>query len=83
MGTWRALYPRKILHAPGAINIHGGVSPAQPRIRALQIQSSVRCRHGHRPPLFYFLLPISRESIVFGTNFQNGDFDGFTRFEVS
>ena len=32
--------------------------------------------------IFYFLLPISRESIVFGTNFRNGDFDGFTRFEV-
>ena len=30
-----------------------------------------------------FLLPISRESIVFGSNFRNGDFDGFTRFEVS
>ena len=32
---------------------------------------------------FYFLLPVSRESIVFGSNFRNGDFDGFTRFEVS
>ena len=32
--------------------------------------------------LFYFLLPISRESIVFGSNFRSGDFDGFTRFEV-
>ena len=32
---------------------------------------------------YYFLLPISRESIVFGSNFRNGDFDGFTRFEVS
>ena len=31
---------------------------------------------------FYFLLPISRESIVLGSNFQNEDFDGFTRFEV-
>ena len=30
----------------------------------------------------YFLLPISRESIVFGSNFRNGDFDGFTRFEI-
>ena len=27
---------------------------------------------------FYFLLPISRESIVLGSNFQNGDFDEFT-----
>ena len=32
---------------------------------------------------FHFLLPISRESIVFRSNFRNGDFDGFTRFEVS
>ena len=32
--------------------------------------------------LFYFLLPISRESIVFGSNFRSGDFDGFTCFEV-
>ena len=31
--------------------------------------------------LFYFLLPISRESIVFGSNFRHGDFDGFKRFE--
>ena len=30
---------------------------------------------------YYFLLPISRESIVFGSNFRNGDFDGFARFE--
>ena len=27
---------------------------------------------------FYFLLPISRESIVLGSNFQREDFDGFT-----
>ena len=32
---------------------------------------------------FYFLLPISRESIVHGSNFRSGDFDGYTRFEVS
>ena len=31
---------------------------------------------------FYFLSPLSRESIVFGSNFRNGDFDDFTRFEV-
>ena len=31
---------------------------------------------------FYFLLPISRESIFWGSNFRSGDFDGFTRFEV-
>ena len=35
-----------------------------------------KCKH------FYFLLPISRESIVFGSNFRNGDIEGFTRFEV-
>ena len=33
-------------------------------------------------PTCYFLLPISRESIVFGSNFRNEDFYGFTRFEV-
>ena len=32
--------------------------------------------------LDYFLLPISRENIVLGSNFRNGDFDGFVRFEV-
>ena len=32
---------------------------------------------------YYFLLPISRESIVLGSNFRSGDFDGFTRFDVS
>ena len=31
---------------------------------------------------FYFFLPISRESIVLGSNFRSGDFDGFTCFEV-
>ena len=34
------------------------------------------------PPSCHLLSPISRESIVFGSNFRNGDFDGFTRFEV-
>ena len=28
---------------------------------------------------YYFLLPVTRESIVFGSNFRNGDFDGFSR----
>ena len=32
--------------------------------------------------IFHILLPISKESIVFESNFRNGDFDGFTRFEV-
>ena len=31
---------------------------------------------------FYLLLPISRESIVLGSNFRNGDFDDFTHFEI-
>ena len=31
---------------------------------------------------YYFLLPICRESSVFGSNFRNGDFDGFTCLEV-
>ena len=29
-----------------------------------------------------FLLSLIRESIVFGSNFRRGDFDGYTRFEV-
>ena len=32
---------------------------------------------------FNVLLPICRESIVLGSNFESGDFDGCTRFEVS
>ena len=32
--------------------------------------------------IYYFLLPISRKSIVLGSNFRNGDFDGFADFEV-
>ena len=33
--------------------------------------------------LFYFLLPTyGRESIVSGSDFRNGDFNRFTRFEV-
>ena len=35
-----------------------------------------------RKPFYFLLLIPSRESIVFGSNFRNGDFDGFTRFEV-
>ena len=36
MGAWRTLHPRRILHAPGAINVHGGFSPGEPRIRELR-----------------------------------------------
>ena len=36
MGTWRTLHTRRILHAPNAISVHGGVSSAEPRIRALR-----------------------------------------------
>ena len=32
---------------------------------------------------YYFLLPTSRERIFFRSNYRSGDFDGFTRFEVS
>ena len=32
--------------------------------------------------IFYFLLPISRESIVFESNFRTGDFDAFTGYDV-
>ena len=36
-----------------------------------------------RKVFFYFPLPIyGRKSIVLGSNFQNGDFEGFTHFEV-
>ena len=30
--------------------------------------------------LFFFLLPISRESVVLGSNFRSGDLDGFHTF---
>ena len=36
MATWRTLPPRRNLHAPGAINVHGGVSPGEPPIRTLR-----------------------------------------------
>ena len=36
MGTWRTLHPRRILHAPGAISVHRGVSPGKPRTRVLR-----------------------------------------------
>ena len=32
--------------------------------------------------IFYLLLPITRESIAFRSNFRSEDFDGFTRFQV-
>ena len=28
METWRTLHTRRILHAPGAIRVHGGFSPS-------------------------------------------------------
>ena len=31
METWRKLYPLRILHAPGAISVHGGFSSGKPR----------------------------------------------------
>ena len=31
MVIWRILHLRRILHAPGAISVHGGVSPGEPR----------------------------------------------------
>ena len=39
METWRTLYPRWILHAPGAISVHDSVLPGQPRTRAVQFGS--------------------------------------------
>ena len=42
MGTWRTLHTRLILHAPGAISVHGDVSqvslklgPSDPELSAL------------------------------------------------
>ena len=35
MGTWKALHPQWILHAPGTISVHDRVSPGDPRTRAL------------------------------------------------
>ena len=34
--TWRTLHPRRILHASGAINVHGSVTPGEPRTWALR-----------------------------------------------
>ena len=34
MSIWRTLHPRRILHAPGAISVHGG--PGEPRTQALR-----------------------------------------------
>ena len=36
MGTWRTLHPRRILHAPGAISVHGNILPGEPGTHALQ-----------------------------------------------
>ena len=35
MRTWRTMRKRWILHAPGAISVHGGVSTGEPRTRAI------------------------------------------------
>ena len=47
------------------------------------LQNNVKNKNKCLMLLYYFLLPISRESIVFESNFRIGDFDGFTCFEVS
>ena len=39
MGSWRTLHPRWILHAPGSISVHGGVSPDEPLILAPPVRS--------------------------------------------
>ena len=36
MGTWKTFHHRRILHAPGAISVHGGVSASEPRTRAFR-----------------------------------------------
>ena len=35
MGIWRTLYPRRILPAPGAISVYGGISSGEPRTQVL------------------------------------------------
>ena len=39
MGTWRTLHPRRILHATGAISVHGGVLLGESRTRALRSEA--------------------------------------------
>ena len=41
MGTWSTLHPRRILHAPGVITVHGSVSPGESRARDLR--SAAEC----------------------------------------
>ena len=50
MRAWRTLYPRRILHAPGAIKMFRQVrlkpGPSSPELNALQL--------GHRSPQNYW-----------------------------
>ena len=60
MGTWWTLYPRRILHAPGAISVHGGVSPDTPQTRALQSEDKYSADWATAAPeirAFDFILP--------------------------
>ena len=38
MRTWWTLHPRRILHGPGAISVHVGFPPGEPRFRALRYE---------------------------------------------
>ena len=49
----------------------------------LRIKRLLKLSYDSNLFLFTFSYPCNgRESIVFGSNFRNGDFDGFTLFEV-
>ena len=44
--------------------------------------SSIRVSNGFVISVDFLISLTHRESIVFGSNFQNGDFNAFTLFEV-
>ena len=48
---------------------------------AIYWDSQIKFIEKRTKTIFYFLLPISRESIAFASNFRNGDFDGFARLK--
>ena len=48
MGTWRTLYPRRILLGPGAISVLGGVSTGEHRTWVLRSGAECSADHGLR-----------------------------------
>ena len=58
-------------------------NPPPPQKKKKRKTGMVAKKTGIYPFFFNFLLPMSKESIVLVSNFQNGDFNGFSRFEVS